>query len=207
MNNNNENKKKNNNNDDEQNKNNSMSKKYELELQNTNQEKSEKIEVEIKCPLRQGIRQNCRKNSARNTSSKNDIIKSFNVNKNKQEIIEKINYNEKLKNYFSKKYGRNDYDLFLNKFWKNKLNANDINNEVSIISAVIKKEEALEKKGEKNIKHIPYRNNNNEYEFKFLSKTPVQNYISKKRSNGNNSYKTITSNRNSDNKYFDLKQD
>jgi hypothetical protein len=207
MNNNNENNKKNNNNDDEQNKNNSMSKKYELELQNTNQEKSEKIEVEIKCPLRQGIRQNCRKNSARNTSSKNDIIKSFNVNKNKQEIIEKINYNEKLKNYFSKKYGRNDYDLFLNKFWKNKLNANDINNEVSIISAVIKKEEALEKKGEKNIKHIPYRNNNNEYEFKFLSKTPVQNYISKKRSNGNNSYKTITSNRNSDNKYFDLKQD
>ena len=207
MNNNNENKNNNNNNDDEQNQNKKKKKKYELELQNTNQEKSEKIEVEIKCPLRQGIRQNCRKNSARNTSSKNDIIQKFNVNKNKQEIIEKINYNEKLKNYFAKKYGRNNYDLFLNKFWKNKLNANDINNEVSIISAVIKKEEALEKKGEKNIKHIPYRNNTNEYEFKFLSKTPVQNYMSKKRSNGNNSYKTITSNRNSDNKYFDLKQD
>ena len=55
-------KNKNNNvNNDIQNENNSFIQKYEIELQNTNQEKNEKIEVEIKCPLRQGIRQNCRK--------------------------------------------------------------------------------------------------------------------------------------------------
>ena len=193
--------------DDEQNQNNSMSKKYELELQNTNQEKSEKIEVEIKCPIRQGIRRNCRKNSAHKLNSNNDIMKIFNYNKNKQDIIEKINCNEKLKDYFAKKYGGNNYDLFLNKFWKNKLNANDIDNEVNIISAVIKKEEELAKKCEKNNKYIPYRNNNNEYEFKFLSKIPIQNIISKKGSNGNNNFNTIIPDKNSNNKYFNSKLD
>ena len=138
--------------DDEQNKNNSMSKKYELELQNTNQEKSEKIEVEIKCPIRQGIRRNCRKNSANKLNSNNDIMKIFNYNKNKQDIIEKINSNEKLKDYFAKKYGGSNYDLLLNKFWKNKLNANDIDNEVNIISVVIKKR----KNSQNNVKKIIY---------------------------------------------------
>ena len=207
-----------NNNKDVQNKNknNSFSQKYELELQNTNQEKNEKIEVEIKCPIRQGIRQNCRKNSAKNIKSKNDIINRFNYNKNKQEIIEKINKNEKLKNYFAQKYGGKNFDLFLNKFWKNKLNINDINNEVNIISTVIKKEENLDKNKNKeqnfiesnsinninNYNNLPHKKNCYEYEFKFLSKTPVQNIISKKGSNGNKNYRTITPDKNIDNKYF-----
>ena len=48
------------------NKNKSFSQKYELELQNTNEDKSEKIEVEIKCPIRQGLRKNFKRNSVRN---------------------------------------------------------------------------------------------------------------------------------------------
>jgi hypothetical protein len=98
------------------NKNKSFSQKYELELQNTNQEKNEKIEVKIKCPIRQGIRQNCRKKSLKNDeNSKKNIINRFNYNKNKIKIFEKINNNEKLRNYFAKKYGGNKYDIFLNK--------------------------------------------------------------------------------------------
>ena len=125
--------------------NNTLSKKYELELQNTSQEKNEKIEVEIKYPIRQGIRQNCRKNSAEYINSRNNIIKRFNYNKSKKDIINKINSNEKLKNYFAKKYGGNKFDSFLNKFWKNQLNISDLADEVYIMSDVIKNEEKCEK--------------------------------------------------------------
>ena len=52
-------------------KNNSMSQKYELELENTEISKNEKIEVEIKYPIRQGIKNNCRKKSAEVECSKN----------------------------------------------------------------------------------------------------------------------------------------
>ena len=185
-------------NNDIQYKNNSFSKKYELELQNTNQEKKEKIEVEIKYPLRQGIRQNCRKNSAEYKNSRNNIIKRFNYNKNKKEIINKINSNEKLKKYFAKKYGGNEFDVFLNKFWKNKLNISDLANEVYIISDVIKNEEKCEKyqkkkRGDKKV--FEYNNKNNSYyNFKYLSKTPMQNII--KKNNKNKGYRAITPDKN-----------
>ena len=52
-------------------KNNSMSQRYELELENTEISKNEKIEVEIKYPIRQGIKNNCRKKSAEVECSKN----------------------------------------------------------------------------------------------------------------------------------------
>ena len=199
--------KSNNVNNDIQNKNNSFIQKYEIELQNTNQEKNEKIEVEIKCPLRQGIRQNCRKSSVEMENSKNNIINRFNYNKYKKDIIEKINSNEKLKNYFAKKYGGNKYDIFLNKFWKNKLNIDDLNNEVNIISAVIKKEENIEKikNNEKRLleenknKKISNKKNNNDYEFKFISKTPMQNVMSK--NNNNKNFRTITPSKNLYKKY------
>ena len=181
-------KNKNNNlNNDIQNKNSSFSQKYEIELQNTNQEKNEKIEVEIKYPIRQGIRQNCRKSSAEMDNSNNNIINRINYNKNKKEILDRINSNEKLKNYFAKKYGGNKYDIFLNKFWKNQLNLNDLTNELKIISLVIQKEEKIEKlkndekkilEENNKIKKISNKKNNSDYEFKFISKTPMQNIIS-----------------------------
>ena len=122
-------------------KNNSLIQKYELELQNTNEDKSEKIEVEIKCPIRQGLRKNFKRNSVRNKNYKCDsIFNRFNYNGIRKEIVEVINSNEKLKNYFAKKYGGNSFDSFLNQLWKNKLDINDISNEISIISAVIEKE-------------------------------------------------------------------
>ena len=192
---------------DKQNKNNSFSQKYEIELQNTNQEKNEKIEVEIKCPIRQGIRQNCRKNSAKIGNSQK-IINRFNYNKNKKDIIEKINSNEKLKNYFAKKYGGNKFETFLNKFWKNKLNIKDIASELDIISIVIKKDENIEKiknkekkifeeNNNKNYRKISHKQNNSDYEFKFISKTPMQNIIS----NENKNYKTITPDKHTKRKY------
>ena len=122
-------------------KNNSFSHKYELELKNTNQDKSEKIEVEIKYPIRQGLRKNFKRNSVKNKNYKCDsIFNRLNYNRIRKEIVEIINSNEKLKNYFSKKYGGNKYESFLNKLWKNKLDINDIFNEISIVSAIIEKE-------------------------------------------------------------------
>ena len=140
-------------------------------------------------------------------NSKNNIINRFNYNKYKKDIIEKINSNEKLKNYFAKKYGGNKYDIFLNKFWKNKLNIDDLNNEVNIISAFIKKEENIEKikNNEKRLleenknKKISNKKNNNDYEFKFISKTPMQNVMSK--NNNNKNFRTITPSKNLYKKY------
>ena len=200
-------KNKNNNlNNDIQNKNSSFSQKYEIELQNTNQEKNEKIEVEIKYPIRQGIRQNCRKSSAEMDNSNNSIINRINYNKNKKEILDRINSNEKLKNYFAKKYGRNKYDIFLNKFWKNQININNLTNELNIISLVIQKEEKIEKlkndekkRLEENnkIKKISNKKNNSDYEFKFISKTPMQNIISHDIRN----FRTITPGKNFNKKF------
>ena len=200
------------NNNNISNRNNSFSQKYELELQNTNQEKNEKIEVEIKCPIRQGIRQNCRKKSLKNDeNSKKNIINRFNYNKNKIKIIEKINNNEKLRNYFAKKYGGNKYDIFLNKLWRNKFNINDINHEVNIISVVIDKEEKMEKLKSKEKKLLEENNNNktlyhkqnySEYEFKYLTKTPIQNIINKEENNGSKNFRTITPYKNINNKYL-----
>ena len=181
-------------------KNNSFSQKYELELQNTNQEgKNEKIEVEIKLPLRQGLRQNFKKNLK--NDNYNSMTNRDNYYKNRDEIIERINSNEKLKIYFAKKYGGNRFDLFLNKFYNNRLNLEDIKNELNIMSVVIKKEEENEKNKEQdnnlNFGVKPY---DDKYEFKFLSHTPMQNIITKRPINGNSSYKTITPY-----KYYDTK--
>ena len=111
----------------------SRSQKYELELENTEKEKTEKLEVEVKFPLRQGIKRNCRKRNEQTEGYKSELIHKFNYASNKNEIIEKIKKDAKLKNYFAKKYGENRFENFLNKMWKNKLNLNEINKELKII--------------------------------------------------------------------------
>ena len=113
--------------------NNSMCQRYELELENTEKDQTEKIEVDVKFPIRQGIRNNCRRKSEQIESSKSELLDKFNYNSNKNEIIEKIKKNTKIKEYFSKKYGDNKFEIFLNKFWKNKLNLIEINKELNII--------------------------------------------------------------------------
>ena len=113
--------------------NNSMCQRYELELENTDKDQTEKIEVDVKFPIRQGIRNNCRRKSEQIESSKSELLDKFNYNSNKNEIIEKIKKNTKIKEYFSKKYGDNKFEIFLNKFWKNKLNLIEINKELNII--------------------------------------------------------------------------
>jgi len=112
---------------------NSMCQRYELELENTEKDQKEKIEVDVKFPIRQGIRNNCRRKSEQIESSKSELLDKFNYNSNKNEIIEKIKKNIKIKEYFSKKYGDNKFEIFLNKFWKNKLNLIEINKELNII--------------------------------------------------------------------------
>ena len=112
---------------------NSMCQRYELELENTEKDQTEKIEVDVKFPIRQGIRNNCRRKSEQIESSKSELLDKFNYNSNKNEIIEKIKKNIKIKEYFSKKYGDNKFEIFLNKFWKNKLNLIEINKELNII--------------------------------------------------------------------------
>ena len=191
------------------NKNNSFTQKYELELKNTGEEKNEKIEVEIKCPLRLGIRQNIRKNIDKNENLSEDIINIFNYNRNKKDIIQKIISNEKLRNYFSKKYGANQFDLFLNKFWNDKLGVDDINNEVKLISAVFQKEEKnykIKNKGKKTIEeyalNLGSKKNNKKYNIKINSREQMQNFIVKNKNKGNKNYRTITPSRNLDNKYF-----
>jgi len=160
------------------NKNNSFSQKYELELQNTNEDKNEKIEVEIKYPIRQGLRKNFKRNSVRNKNYKCDsIFNRFKYNGIRKEIVEVINSNEKLKNYFSNKYGGNKYDSFLNKLWKNKLDINDISNEISIISAIIEKENSC---------------------------IPLQNVTTKKFNNGMKNHKANISDKNLDKRYINL---
>ena len=150
------------------NKNKSFSQKYELELQNTNEDKSEKIEVEIKCPIRQGLRKNFKRNNIRNKNYKCDsIFNRFNYNGIRKQIVEVINNNEKLKNYFAKKYGGNKYDSFLNKLWKNKLDLNDISNEISIISAVIEKENSCS----------PINNGRKSYKANIYDKNQDRRYI------------------------------
>ena len=150
------------------NKNKSFSQKYELELQNTNEDKSEKIEVEIKCPIRQGLRKNFKRNNTRNKNYKCDsIFNRFNYNGIRKQIVEVINNNEKLKNYFAKKYGGNKYDSFLNKLWKNKLDLNDISNEISIISAVIEKENSCS----------PINNGRKSYKANIYDKNQDRRYI------------------------------
>ena len=113
--------------------NNSMCQRYELELENTEKDQTEKIEVDVKFPIRQGIRNNCRRKSEQIESSKSELLDRFNYNFSKNEIIEKIKKNTKIKEYFSKKYGDNKFEIFLNKFWKNKLNLIEINKELNII--------------------------------------------------------------------------
>ena len=108
--------------------NNSMMQRYELELENTEKDNKEKIEVDVKFPIRQGIKRNSRKKT-----SKSELLDRFNYNLNKNEIIEKIKKNIQIKNYFSKKYGENKFENFLGKIWKNKLNINEINKELNII--------------------------------------------------------------------------
>ena len=108
--------------------NNSMMQRYELELENTEKDNKEKIEVDVKFPIRQGIKRNSRKKT-----SKSELLDRFNYNLNKNEIIEKIKKNIQIKNYFSKKYGENKFEYFLVKIWKNKLNLNEINKELNII--------------------------------------------------------------------------
>ena len=136
-------------------KNTSMSQRYELELENTEKEKTEKIEVEVKFPIRQGIRRNCKQRIGQFDNSKSDLIDRFNYNSTKNEIIEKIKKDVKLKNYFAKKYGENKFENFLNKIWKNKLNLNEINKELKIISITIQNEEKYQKIHSK-------KNNNND---------------------------------------------
>ena len=108
--------------------NNSMMQRYELELENTEKDNKEKIEVDVKFPIRQGIKRNSRKKTG-----KSELLDRFNYNLNKNEIIEKIKKNIQIKNYFSKKYGENKFENFLGKIWKNKLNLNEINKELNII--------------------------------------------------------------------------
>ena len=108
--------------------NNSMMQRYELELENTEKDNKEKIEVDVKFPIRQGIKRNSRKKT-----SKSELLDRFNYNLNKNEIIEKIKKDIQIKNYFSKKYGENKFENFLGKIWKNKINLNEINKELNII--------------------------------------------------------------------------
>ena len=115
------------------NQNNSMIQRYELELENTENENPEKIEVDVKFPIRQGLKKNNRKKSGKPINYKNNFIEAFNYNSNKNEIIEKIKKDIQIKNYFSKKYGENNFGNFLSKIWKNKLDLNEINKELNIL--------------------------------------------------------------------------
>ena len=119
------------------NQNNSMMQRYELELENTEKENPEKIEVDVKFPIRQGLKRNYRKKSGQ-PINKNNLIDEFNYNSNKNEIIEKIKEDVKIKNYFAKKYGDNNFGNVLNKIWKNKLDLNEINKELNILIKNIK---------------------------------------------------------------------
>ena len=119
------------------NQNNSMMQRYELELENTEKENIEKIEVDVKFPIRQGLKRNYRKKSGQ-PINKNNLIDEFNYNSNKNEIIEKIKKDVKIKNYFAKKYGDNNFGNVLNKIWKNKLDLNEINKELNILIKHIK---------------------------------------------------------------------
>ena len=119
------------------NQNNSMMQRYELELENTEKENIEKIEVDVKFPIRQGLKRNYRKKSGQ-PINKNNLIDEFNYNSNKNEIIEKIKKDVKIKNYFAKKYGDNNFGNVLNKIWKNKLDLNEINKELNILIKNIK---------------------------------------------------------------------
>ena len=125
---------------------NSMSQRYEVELENTEKEKKEKLEVEVKFPIRQGIKRNCKNRSEQLESSKSELIHRFNYALNKNEIIEKIKKDTKLKYYFAKKYGENKFENFLNKIWKNKLNLNEIYRELKIITKTIQFEEKSNQK-------------------------------------------------------------
>ena len=120
------------------NQNNSMMQRYELELENTEKDNTEKIEVDVKFPIRQGLKRNCGKKSAKLINSKNDLLDRFNFNSNKNEIIEKIKKDIQIKNYFAKKYGDNKFGNFLSKIWKNKLDINEINKELNIIIKTLK---------------------------------------------------------------------
>ena len=119
------------------NQNNSMMQRYELELENTEKENIEKIEVDVKFPIRQGLKRNYRKKSGQ-PINKNNLIDEFNYNSNKNEIIEKIKKDVKIKNYLAKKYGDNNFGNFLNKIWKNKLDLNEINKELNILIKNVK---------------------------------------------------------------------
>ena len=145
-------------------KNSPISQKYELELENTEKDKVEKIEVEVKFPIRQGIRRNCRKKNEQIESSKSDLLDRFNYNHNKNEIIEKIKKNVKIKNYFAEKYGENKFDNFLSEIWKNKLNLNEINKELKLISKTIQSEERYQKINDQQ-NNLNDSNNNNKLKF------------------------------------------
>ena len=124
------------------NQNNSMIQRYELELENTENENPEKIEVDVKFPIRQGLKKNNRKKSGKPINYKNNFIDAFNYNSNKNDVIEKIKKDIQIKNYFSKKYGDNNFGNFLSKIWKNKLDLKEIDKELNIL---IKNKKAEEK--------------------------------------------------------------
>ena len=85
-------------------------------------------EIKIKSPIREIIKKIIKNKNKINESflnystiSGNKHNKSFNFNKKEDSIISKIKYSELLILYFSKKYGKGDFNVFLNEFKRNKI--------------------------------------------------------------------------------------
>ena len=173
---------------------NSYNKAFRLKINKNNHDlkNHDKIAIKIKNPLREDLREYCRHKNSRNKSNFTNQI-----NFDKRRILKKIEKDEKLKSYFSEKYGQNSFAVFAEKFLKNKLNSNDIYNELLIMNEIKEREELLDYKYKKEfIQGKKYRKKLSDYGYKFLAKTPMQNSMFFKRKLDNNydnrSHKAIT---------------
>ena len=170
-------------------------KAFRLKLNKNNNDlenNEDNISIKIKNPLREDIKEYCRRKNLRNNSYSTNQIKF-----DKKRILKKIEKDEKLKNYFLEKYGQKSFVVFAEKFMKNKLNSNDIYNEILIMNEIKEREGLLDYKSKKEFNQEKnYRKKYKDYGYKFLAKTPLQNITFFKRQVNNNydhrSHKTIT---------------
>ena len=172
---------------------NSYNKAFRLKLNKNNNvlKNNDKIAIKIRNPLREDLKEYCRRKNERNNSYTTNQI-----NFDKKRILKKIEKDEKLKNYFLEKYGQNSFAVFADKFMKNKINVNDIYNEVMIVDEIKEREELVDYKSKKQFTQEKRRKKYCDYGYKFLAQTPIQNitYFKRKMNNNydNRSNKTIT---------------
>ena len=124
-----------------------------LQLDQTDAIENKLNEIRAKTPIRKALRSLIKEKKFSNNSCNQARNKNNNDINNDgigEELIQKIKKVEKIKKFFSEKYGGCKFCNFLKKYKKGQLNINEIKNEFDIISSMLE----LKEKKKNKIKNI-----------------------------------------------------